>query len=101
MGELDDLGKKVKKAIDGFVKKYDAKKYSIDNYFAEVSAPIQVHQGMADPLIPTGWSDDFVDEMKQLDKKVIYYQYLGNDHNLKQSWDKVVERDLMFFQSFL
>lgn len=101
MGELDDLGEKVKKAIDGFVKKYDSKKYSIDNYFAEVTAPIQLHQGMADSLIPIGWSDDFVDEMKQLDKKIIYYQYPGNDHNLKQSWDKVVERDLMFFQSFL
>ncbi|HUS60320.1 MAG TPA: alpha/beta fold hydrolase [Nevskiaceae bacterium] len=97
----DDLGKKVKKAIDEFVKKYDSKKYSIDHYFAEITAPIQVHQGMADPLIPTGWSDDFVDEMKRLEKKVIYYQYPGNDHNLKQSWDKVVERDLMFFQSFL
>ena len=101
MGELDDLGKKVKKAIDEFVKRHEAEKYSIDNYFADITAPIQVHQGLADYLIKNSWTDEFVETMKGLGKEVAYYKYPGNDHNLKQSWDKVVERDLMFFQSFL
>lgn len=97
----DDLGEKVKKAVDEFGEKYDYKKYSIDNYFTDISASIQLHQGMADPLIPVEWSDDFVKVLKQLGRKIIYYQYPGNDHNLKQSWDEVVARDLQFFQSFL
>lgn len=98
MGELDDQGKKVKKTIDEFVKKYDAKNYSIDNFFAEITAPIQVHQGMADPLIPIEWSSEFIRKMEQLGKRVTYYQYPGSDHNLKSDWDRVVERDIKFFK---
>lgn len=101
MGEMDDQGLKVKSAIDQFLKDYEPKKYSIDNYFTDIAAPILLHQGTADTLVPFSWSDTFVLKMETLGKKVTYYKYRRNDHNLKQSWDLVVSRDLEFFRQNL
>lgn len=101
VGEMDDKGLKVKVAIDGFLQDYDHKQYSVDNYFGDITGPIQLHQGTADPLVPIEWSDTFVNKMESLGKKVTYYKYRGNDHNLAQSWDLVVARDLEFFRRSL
>ncbi len=101
MGQMDDLGEKVKTRIDEFLLDYDPKLYSIDNYFSDIQAPIQLHQGTADPLVPISWSDTFVSKMEAQGKKVTYYKYRRNDHNLKQSWDLVVQRDLEFFKQGL
>jgi len=97
IGEMDDQGLKVKSAIDQFLQDYDPKLYSIDNYFSDIAAPLQLHQGTADALVPLSWSDTFASKMETLGKKVTYYKYRGNDHNLKQSWDLVVQRDIEFF----
>lgn len=101
IGELDDQGLKVKRAIDEFLAIYDTKKYSVDNYFADIQAPLQLHQGLNDPLVSAEWSDQFVSKMKELGKTITYYKYPRNDHNLSQSWDLVVARDLEFFRKNL
>jgi len=101
MGELDDLGVKVKKAIDAFLQEYDPAEFSIDTYYADIRAPLQVHQGTWDPLVDPEWSDEFVETMKALDKEVLYYTYPRDDHNLKENWDLVVARDLAFFKENL
>jgi len=107
---LDDLGKEVKNRIDQFVDSYDEDKVSIASYFDDIKAPIQIHQGGADVWVLKEWSDKFVEEMKDLGKDVVYFrqksnlvyfQYPQSDHNLKQDWDLVVERDLEFFQDYL
>lgn len=108
--QLDDLGKEVKDRIDQFVDNYDEDKVSITSYFNDIKAPIQIHQGGADVWVLKEWSDKFVEEMKDLGKDVfyfrqrpnpVYFQYSQSDHNLKQDWDLVVERDLEFFQDYL
>lgn len=101
LGELDDQGLKVKKAIDEFAGIYEVKNYAITNYFADIAALLQVHQGLADPLVKGEWTTEFVDRLRSLGKNVTYYQYPRNDHNLKQSWDLVVARDVAFFQKNL
>lgn len=101
MGEMDDQGLKVKKAINEFLIVYDPKKYSIDNYWPDIKTPLQVHQGTADEYIKTEWTKDFVETMKSLGKNTIYYQYPRNDHNLSRDWDLVVQRDLEFFRKNL
>lgn len=101
MGQMDDLGTQVKTRIDEFLQDYDPKRYSIDQYFNDIQAPLQLHQGTADPLIPVAWSDTFVLKMESLGKKITYYKYRGNDHNLKQSWDLVIDRDLEFFRKMM
>lgn len=104
MGPVEKMGENertVKERIDTFLADYDPKKYSIAEYFSNIQAPIQLHQGTADDLVPVSWSDSFVTQMESLGKKITYYKYKGNDHNLKQSWDQVVERDLEFFRKHL
>jgi len=101
MGELDDNGRKVKRAIDNFLKKYDPKKYSISTYFADINSSLQLHQGSRDKLVPQQWSNDFVAQMNTLGKQIVYYTYSDSDHNFKQNWDQVVGRDLRFFRSQL
>jgi len=101
MGEMDDQGLKVKKAIDDFLSLYESKDFSIDQYWPDIKAPLQVHQGTADEYIHTEWTDSFVLQLKNLGKNVIYYKYPRNDHNLSRDWDLVIQRDLQFFKKFL
>jgi len=97
MGEMDDQGLKVKKAIDDFLSLYDSKNYSIDQYWGDIQALLQVHQGTADEYIHADWTDNFVQTLKDLGKNVTYYKYPRNDHNLSRDWDLVIQRDLEFF----
>jgi len=107
MGEVpeDEEEKKlwleVKEKINDFTKEYNPAKFSIDAYFDRISAPLQVHQGGGDTLVPIEWSDEFVEKLKNLDKEVLYFTYPGDDHNLSQNWDLVVSRDLSFFKEKL
>lgn len=97
----DENGQRVKNRINSFLSIYDPKKFSIDNYFADIKAPVQLHQGLADPLVKEEWSDNLADILKRGGNTVNYYKYPKSDHNLKQDWDEVVKRDLEFFKKHL
>lgn len=98
IGELDDQGIKVKTAIDNFLLKYEPEKYSIDNYYSDIQATIQLHLGLADPLISEEEIDEFAKTIADLGKNINYYKYPRNDHNLSRDWDLIVSRDLQFFR---
>jgi len=100
IGELDDQGMKVKTAIDNFLLRYEPEKYSIDNYYSDIQATIQLHLGLADPLISEEEIDEFAKTMADLGKNVNYYKYPRNDHNLSRDWDLIVLRDLQFFRKY-
>lgn len=100
--EAPDGGKYLRKIIADFEREgYDVDKYSIAFYFADIKAPLQLHQGSADEAVPLHWSDQFYQLLKKLGKDITYYTYPGADHNLHSSWDTVVDRDIAFFRSFL
>lgn len=101
VGELDDKGSKVQMAIGEFSRKYETTKVSIDNYFPDIIAPLQVHQGGEDPLVKEEWTDNFIAKMKALGKEITYYKYPRADHNLEPDWETVVARDLDFFRKYL
>lgn len=101
MGELDDLGLKVKQRLDLFVKDYNPQKFSVSTYLADIKAPIQVHQGTGDEYIEVGWTENFVQRLKNLGKQVTYFTYQGDNHNLSINWDQVTARDLEFFKKNL
>lgn len=95
---MDDRGLKVKTRIDKFLQEYEAENYSIDNYFADLQAPLQVHQGIADEYIEEARTDNFVERLKKIGKSVEYYKYAGADHNLSGSaWQTAISRSLGFF----
>ena len=98
IGELDDQGKMVIASISAFLKDYDPVQFSVTSYLGDIAAPIQIHQGTGDYLVRVSWTDDFVQNLKNLGKEIAYYTYKGDDHNLARNWDTVVARDIEFFK---
>lgn len=99
--ESEDKGKFLREKLAEFEKDYDVDKYSFDEHLDWIKAPIQLHQGTADAYIPVSWSDSLAEKLEGLGLTVNYYLYPGADHQLRGSWDTVVERDVQFFKSFL
>lgn len=99
--DLDDQGQMVVSTISAFTKDYNPKLFSIDTYFADITAPLQLHQGTGDILVKTSWSETFVKTMRSLNKNMTYYTYHKDDHNLKYNWKTVIQRDIAFFKKHL
>lgn len=96
--EADDKGKALRKNLAELEKDYDVDKYSIDNYFDWIKAPLQIHQGLADEAVPYIWTNTLVEKLKKLEKDVTYNTYPGADHNMNGSWETIVARDVEFFR---
>jgi dipeptidyl aminopeptidase/acylaminoacyl peptidase len=102
--EMEDEGKSLKEIVANFEKKYKSKDYSITNFFDQISAPIILHQGMADEAIPIEWSSNLYKTLKNLGKDITYYQYPGENHNFnftRGSSNIARNRDLNFFKKHL
>ena len=93
-----DGGKLIRRELAKFEEIYDVEKYSLTNYLDRITAPILVQQGEADDAVPISWSDKLIKKLKDLDKQVTYYTYPSTDHNMRPSWDQVVQEDLVFFR---
>jgi uncharacterized protein len=89
---------KVKQRIEEFEKEYDSKLYSIDNFYDWIEAPILIHQGTADVWCKVEWQQDLQKKLKKMGKEVILDIRQGSDHNLKQSWQEVMDEDIKFFR---
>jgi uncharacterized protein len=95
--EASDQGKWLRAQVAEFEKDYDVFEYSIDKFFAWITLPVQLHQGTADEAVPKIWSDQLVKSLKIGSNR--YYTYPGANHNLTPGWEKVVARDVDFFQN--
>lgn len=95
--DVDDRGKFLRKELSKFEETYDTDKYSIDKFYDNIHAPIQLHQGTADDSVPDKWSDNLAKTLKEKGIDLTYFKYPAADHNLMPSWNTVVERDLEFF----
>lgn len=99
--EADDKGKALRKKLADFERDYDVFLYDTTRYLDRLSAPIQIHQGLADEAAPYRWSRELVENLRKMEKDVVYFEYPGADHNLSGSWDRVVTRDVEFFNQHL
>lgn len=99
--EAKDRGKFLRAEIAKFEEKYDPDNYAIDLNFNRISSELQIHQGNADAAVPLKWSNELVEKLEDLEIEVSYYKYPGADHNLKPSWNTVINRDLIFFKNNL
>ena len=96
--ELSDKGKALRKLIADFENEYDVNKYSVDNYFDMINAPIEVHQGLDDQEVPYWWSDELVQILLYKNKDVEYFKYPLQNHNFNAgSWDILATRTLNFY----
>ncbi len=96
--ETSEESLKVKQKIEDFEKEYDSNLYSIDNFYHWIEAPILIHQGTSDVWCKVEWQQELKSKLELLGKKIELDIRLGSDHNLKQSWDKVIEMDIEFFR---
>ncbi len=100
--DIDDHGKLLRRVVADFEKDYDSELYSLTNYLDKINAPIQIHQGSGDEAVPIKWSDDLVKILKENDKAIDYFTYLGDDHNFARgSWQLAILRSVQFFNDKL
>jgi len=99
--EMDDDGQIVITAVRQFELNHDPTEFSIAEYWNQISAPVQIHQGTDDPYIEAQDSKRLWQTLKKNGLPATYLAYQGDDHNLSEGWDEVVNSDLIFFQDYL
>lgn len=96
--EFSDKGYALRKLVSDFESFYQSSKYSIDNYFDNINAPIELHQGESDEEVPIWWSNELYEMLKEKNKKIDYFTYPGENHNFnKGSWNTLAFRTLNFY----
>jgi dipeptidyl aminopeptidase/acylaminoacyl peptidase len=95
--ESDDHGKYIRSELSKFEETYDAEKFSLENYFSQIKAPISLLQGTNDDAVPFYWSDSLAKILKENGAEIAYTKYPGADHNLQPSWNRAVLTTLSFF----
>ena len=70
-------------------------------YFSDVAAPVQIHQGTADTAVPLSFSEAIYQTLKQHKKTVEYFMYPGQKHELIEDWQLAANRSLQFFNHYV
>lgn len=123
----DDEGKQTRAWLAMFEKDYDVFEFSITQHLHYLTGPIQIHHGGQDTESLQAWSDTFIANIKQENKRRIkvkesnqnqeesknanileeiivnYHTYPTADHNLQpaNNWQQAIQRDLDFFSTYL
>ncbi len=66
------------------------KSVSAINYLENVSAPVQLHQGVADKDVPVQWSRDLAKALEKENKNVTYYEYPAIGHLFLNNFQTVM-----------
>ncbi|MFW5704176.1 MAG: alpha/beta hydrolase family protein [Patescibacteria group bacterium] len=100
--EYDDGGKALRKLIAQFEVTYDVSRYSTEQFYDSIAAPIQIHQGIDDDPVPVEWSEELYADLNELEKDVDLFIYESSDHNLApKGWSQAVARSISFYNRFL
>jgi len=70
-------------------------------YLNDINAPIQLHHGTADSSVPAELSIRLKEELDKQNKKVEYYEYIGDDHNISKNVNIAFERTIDFYKKNL
>lgn len=71
------------------------------SYVADISGPVQIQHGTADEEVPLLFSEKLSDALKNAGKTVEFYKYEGDDHNLSNNLNTVLQRSVDFFDKYL
>lgn len=74
---------------------------SATSYLGDLSGPIQLHHGEADPEVPLSWSQALYDAINQAGRAVEIYTYPGSDHNISQGFDLAMQHTIEFFDKYV
>lgn len=71
-------------------------------FIKDITAPVQLHQGLADEEVPVAFSESLFNKLKNAGKTVEYFTYPGADHNISDpSFLIAMQRSLDFFDKYL
>jgi uncharacterized protein len=70
-------------------------------YLADITAPIQLHQGTADTEVPLQFAQTLANDLHAAGKPVELYTYSGADHNIAQGFTLAMARSVAFFDRYL
>jgi len=101
LGDYPDNGSYIVRDLKDFETRYKYDDYSIDKYFEQIAAPIQLHQGSRDNAVPQKWSDNLAETLLGLNLDLDYFVYPKSDHDMRPDWDTAIKRDLVFFEKHL
>jgi esterase/lipase len=90
-----DEGSPVKEVMAEFMRHYDTRRYAFENYYNWINAPILIQQGTADDQVKVEWQQAVVKGIGGDKAKLVVYE--GADHNLKNSWEEAVKKNLSWF----
>ena len=71
-------------------------------YLHYVSAPVQLHWGTADEVVPYKWVGDLLEGLKAAGKPVAYFEYAGQPHSFRGAANQLyLQRIAAFFEHHL
>jgi fermentation-respiration switch protein FrsA (DUF1100 family) len=77
-------------------------KTSPSQHLQQVDAPIIIHHGEKDEIVPIGWSVELAEKLHALGKPVTLYTYPGEGHVFAGwGWQLFMSRTIAFFDQFL
>jgi dipeptidyl aminopeptidase/acylaminoacyl peptidase len=72
------------------------------NYLDRINAPLSIHHGEADAVVPVEWSIDLCEKLQSLDQTVECWNYVGQPHTFQNSGDtQLIARTTEFFNAHL
>lgn len=71
------------------------------SYLENLSGPLQLHHGTADPEVPLSFSQVLYDEILKADKPAELYTYAGDNHNLSANFNLAMQRTIAFFDKYM
>ena len=72
------------------------------NYMDRITAPVSIHHGEKDAVVPADWSDFLCDHLKELEKKVECHKYPGQAHTFQNSGDtQFIANAAIFYNEYL
>ncbi|MBI4225556.1 alpha/beta fold hydrolase [Candidatus Roizmanbacteria bacterium] len=75
---------------------------SPNNDLRYITAPVSLHQGLADTEVNPAWSKELNEALQKENKQVEYFEYPGQDHNFSNlGWDIISKRTTEFFDRYL
>jgi dipeptidyl aminopeptidase/acylaminoacyl peptidase len=77
------------------------KSISAVNYLDKIQSPVMIHQGAQDEDVPVQWSRELVENLKNAQKDIAYYEYPDGPHTFINEQAIVMQRTLDFFDKIL
>jgi dipeptidyl aminopeptidase/acylaminoacyl peptidase len=80
----------------------DLQRISPIYHLEDIQAPLSIHHGLGDTVIPAEWSTDLCDRMKAIEKDVECFDYPGQSHIFSgNGFDLFMQRVVEFFEEHL